>query len=170
MARLRNDPNNPGNIYGQGAGPDPSGPDPDILGSIFGGAAAQQAPNQPNAQERPPIEIGASGTPGSAPAGAETGRSSEGPRERMPGGAMTAPGKSMYPSSMAGTTFSGPVPFDPMSGGDLSPMAMPKQGGLYGSLGGLQGGGIGVPLDPASNAASDPISTLIEALLGRARG
>ncbi len=63
----------------------------------------------------------------------------------------------------------GVIPFEPMAGPDLASMASPVGGGLYGSLGGLKGGGLGVPLDPINDAQEDPLSGLIQMLL-KSRG
>jgi hypothetical protein len=41
-----------------------------------------------------------------------------------------------------------------------------QRGALFGSQGGLKGGGLGVPLDPVANQQSDPIATLIKLLNG----
>jgi hypothetical protein len=111
----------------------------------------------------------------------EAGRSSQGPREnfapqlRSPasGGmnAQAAPQRPEEPTPMAGSTqmgsSEGVLPFQPMGGPSPSTLAKP-QSSLFGSMGGLQGGGLGVPLDPTPNAASDPITNLIQMLLGRA--
>jgi len=127
------------------------------------------------------------------------GRFGEGPRERprpVPGGALPGPGPMTpqpyganaapemphSPTPQAGSTFTsggtdggGIIPFPPMGSADVGSMATPKLRGLFGSAGGLQGGGLGVPLDPISNQQSDPISSLIESLMqqmgqGKARG
>ena len=65
---------------------------------------------------------------------------------------------------------SGVVPFEPLAGPNpgsfANPMAQRRSGGLYGMAGGLKGGGLGMALDPTSDQKSDPITTLIKALLG----
>lgn len=48
--------------------------------------------------------------------------------------------------------------------------ASPQLRSLFGSQGGLRGGGLGVPLDPVSNQMSDPISLLIEQLMKQSGG
>jgi hypothetical protein len=108
------------------------------------------------------------------------GRGEEGPRERPSGGGgggtAVAPRRPSEPTSQAGSQFSNPqplgpaaqqgvLPFAPMPQANVGSFATPNQGGLYGSAGGLQGGGLGVPFDPISDAASDPISGLLELLM-----
>lgn len=90
---------------------------------------------------------------------------------RAPGG-MPTPGRPSTPTPMAGSTFQpgteggagGVMPFNPMRGPSAASMVS-SRGALFGSQGGLQGGGLGVPLDPTSNSQSDPISTLISQLM-----
>jgi hypothetical protein len=75
-----------------------------------------------------------------------------------PSGGMTAP-----------TTEPGPMLFEPMPGPDPNAFVAPlssklRSGGMFGSMGGLQGGGLGMPFDPTANEQSDPISTLLQLL------
>jgi hypothetical protein len=103
---------------------------------------------------------------------------------RAPGGSVAAPSKPSSPTPMAGSTMlppeQGVTPFEPMNeSGGMAPRAQMRNpgmpvagggsmsGGLLGSLGGLQGGGLGVPFDPASDQQSDPMSLLMELLQGR---
>lgn len=72
---------------------------------------------------------------------------------------MTAPG------SVPG----GIIPFKPMGSTMGSSMASPASKGLYGAAGGLKGGGLGVPLDPVSDAASSPIDLLMEMFTSQRR-
>ena len=117
----------------------------------------------------------------------QPGRGGETPRERedskgdvslrtLGGSSMAAPPRPKTPTPMAGSTFSpgaaqppsGVTPFNPMRG--PSPVGMARsQGQMYGALGGLKGGGLGLPLDPISDQQSDPISTLMQ-LLQKGRG
>jgi hypothetical protein len=92
-----------------------------------------------------------------------------GPTLRQPGGGQATPGRPMEPSPMAGGVSPGPMPFKPM--GAPSPVSLTKapRGNLYGSMGGLQGGGLGLPLDPVSDQKSDPISSLIQMLTQRGK-
>lgn len=103
------------------------------------------------------------------------GRFGEAPRER-PGGGDAAPPQPRTPTPQAGSVGPSPGPA-PMPPQPFSPMPqqapvaslarpMGGSGSLYGGLGGLKGGGLGVPLDPISNQASDPISTLLKLLQG----
>lgn len=98
----------------------------------------------------------------------------ENPTLRAPSGAGAAPPMPKSPSPQAGSVSTagmgsteGVMPFAPMGGTPNVRLAKPSSQGLYGSLGGLQGGGLGLPLDPTSNQQSDPISTLIQMLSGR---
>lgn len=82
-------------------------------------------------------------------------------------GSSAAPSRPRSPQSMAGSMSPGGVtPFSPMS--DMSTSSGPQMalGRLFGQAGGLKGGGLGVPLDPASNQESDPISQLIKMITG----
>lgn len=125
------------------------------------------------------------------------GRSGESPRERvdaspganpaptpavnlrdLSGGAESpteaAPPRPSEPTPMAGSSFNsgmvgGLTPFQPMGTPDIGSMATPRSQGVYGGPGGLTGGGFGVPLDPTSNAQSDPIDTLIKYLLSSSK-
>ena len=94
------------------------------------------------------------------------GRESAGPAGGNPMGspAMGSPGVmpfSPMAESMGDTDLASPVA---ESRGDIG-VTRRAPNALFGSMGGLQGGGLGVPLDPMSNATSDPISSLIESLL-----
>lgn len=123
------------------------------------------------------------------PTGGESipSRGGETPRE-SPQGVPTTPSAPKPGELHTGTSATPPMPtaptpapngstFNPISGGNsvgplLSPMSSQRRG-LYGALGGLKGGGLGVPLDPTSNQASDPISGLIsmlESQLGKRGG
>lgn len=88
----------------------------------------------------------------------------------------STPRQPSAPSPAANSTFqAGPPdvgamqglqPFAPMQGPDAVSQASPKLRSLYGSQGGLQGGGLGVP-GSASPATNDPISLLLQQLLGQ---
>lgn len=108
------------------------------------------------------------------------GRHGETPRERqnvsqrsaMPSASAPAnasPRRPSSPESMAGSVSSPApslVPFQPLPQASVGSMATPALRGLYGAAGGLKGGGLGMPLDPMTNEASDPIDTLIKLLSG----
>jgi hypothetical protein len=71
---------------------------------------------------------------------------------------------------MAGSVGpTGPQTFSPLPGARPVQMVKPMGSALYGSMGGLQGGGLGLPLDPTSDQASDPIETLMKLLGGGRR-
>lgn len=64
----------------------------------------------------------------------------------------------------------------PLGGGPSTDPTQPVPGqaklrgpSLFGSQGGLQGGGLGVPLNPTNSTQSDPISSLIKQLLQQGR-
>ena len=80
-----------------------------------------------------------------------------------------AGGVSQAQSGSAPPPSPGLIPFQPMesSTADMSiagpQLAMSR---LFGSQGGLKGGGLGVPMDPMSNQLSDPITDLLKKILG----
>lgn len=99
-------------------------------------------------------------------------RSEEKPRDRD-GGSVATPRRPPEPtphtgaSMVAGGPSGGPAglslrPFTPMA--DVGSGDWQGSGGLFGSLGGLRGGGLGRPLDPMANEQSS-ISALIQMLL-----
>jgi hypothetical protein len=155
MAQPRKIKTQTGELVDEGNKP---GPGPGELGE-------QPMPEFPPDIHRIPAP-GGPGDIGEAPApDINPGRGRETPRER--GGGGVAPRRPSEPDPMAGSSFQsgmggpGVLPFQPMPG----PQGGMAQGGLFGSMGGLKGGGLGVPLDPTSNAASDPIDTLIQLLM-----
>jgi hypothetical protein len=92
-----------------------------------------------------------------------------GPDVSLRGAAQATPTMPKVPTPMAGKVSpasSGVLPFTPMGGGGPSVMLRSPGRQLFGSLGGLKGGGLGIPMDPTNDAASDPISTLIKMLKG----
>lgn len=68
------------------------------------------------------------------------------------------------PSTMVaqGSVPGGIRPFKPLSAPGGAKLATSRASGLYGSSGGLQGGGLGVPLDPVSNQQSNPLDMLLQ--------
>lgn len=89
--------------------------------------------------------------------------------------AAATPVRPRSPQPMAGSVSqvqsggaqpTGVMPFTPMGSPDVGSMATPQSNGLFGSLGGLKGGGLGLPLDPMSNQLSDPISMLLKRVMG----
>lgn len=143
----------------------------------------EESPGPPGTQDVPTLPPpGPGGEVGPIPArGGSTPRESEAERqrERVPdsggaadpgGGPSFAPRKPSVPTPQAGIVQPqpGPIPFNPMDGGGMSPENLAKPlrlRGFYGSQGGLTGGGFGLPFDPISNQDSDPISSLIEQLM-----
>lgn len=98
-------------------------------------------------------------------------KSGESPRERGALGAQASLRRPSTPTPMSGSTFSpgmgqGLMPFQPLDQAEGSTLTNP-QGSLFGSAGGLKGGGLGVPLDPTSNQQSDPIAFLMRLLKGQ---
>ncbi len=75
---------------------------------------------------------------------------------------MTQP---MEPSPVSAGT---PMQVHPAMPG-VGPQALTstlRSKGVFGASGGLQGGGFGLPFDPTSNQQSDPITSLLQKLLG----
>lgn len=113
----------------------------------------------------------------------EGNRDSMGPRELFGGGSGQAPTSSAGPADVAPRRPSMPSPVggapaspqQPPMGGSPSgvmpfaPMAGPS-GSMFGKMGGLKGGGLGLPFDPQSDAQSDPISKLMMMLKGGGGG
>lgn len=107
------------------------------------------------------------------------GQSGETPRERpqftpptphapdpmtgQPGGGMTPPPMQPFPPMQGNPVEALITP----GGGPMSAGAGPQRRSLFGSMGGLKGGGLGVPLDPTSNQSSDSIQSLIQSLMRR---
>jgi hypothetical protein len=90
----------------------------------------------------------------------------------MEGGSMAAPKRPSSPESMAGSTFEAPSPGPgvlPFNNGGAMGGANLAMSRLFGKRGGLQGGGLGVPLDPVADEQSDPIALLMK-LLGQGGG
>jgi hypothetical protein len=115
---------------------------------------------------------------GGMPGGPEAGpgydpgaQNSETPRERESNVTPRRPG---VPTPMAGSSFTAPsggggtglLPFAPMGGPDPSQMlGSGGGGGMFGSSGGLRGGGLGVPQTGAGPAGNQDISELLQQLL-----
>ena len=140
--------------------------DPKAQGGQLVGPSELPVEPMPNMDEpAPPPEVTMRGPAQAGPVN-PIGRGEETPRER--GEAQAALRRPSEPTPMAGDSFQAPsggvTPFSPMRTPSLGSLATPSQGGLYGSLGGLQGGGLGVPLDATPDAASDPITMLIKLL------
>lgn len=110
----------------------------------------------------------------------QTAQESETPRERtsLRSVAQMSPRSPRQPSPVAMSgAMPGVLPFEPM--GDTTDMGMAAPGSqvfgsvrrrnpaLFGSLGGLQGGGLGTPFDPTPNEASDPITLLMKLMGGQ---
>lgn len=147
--------------------PQDNGPMPDFPNPGMGDLGEAPLPEAP-----PDVRARAYPNPGQGdlgPAGIDprTGRGDETARER--GNNPVAPKKPTEPSPMAstGSTMQAPMPgvlpFKPLP----PPQGNPVGGGLFGSMGGLKGGGLGLPLDPVSDVASDPIDTLMQLLMKR---
>lgn len=176
MARLR------AKVGGEGGdqqvlGNDPTGTPDGGIAKQFDPTAMGQAAHQESGGFQLPQTGGegdqviANHGPISDPLNAQSG---ETPRER--GSAQASLRRPSTPTPMAGSVSQGaslrsPMPFQPMEGGSDS-MMVAGQGGmgggsLFGKAGGLQGGGLGTPLDPMSNQMSNPIiGTLIKLLKG----
>lgn len=77
-----------------------------------------------------------------------------------------APPQSMTPdtSGTGSVTIGSPSTFQPLPSYNPGSLVTSQAGGLAGSLGGLKGGGLGVPLQPSNPALDNPISLLISLL------
>lgn len=151
---------------GQDQGPF-DGPGGDFPGTIPHGGITGNPEVDPGGITDPsnPTEIGGQGGMTGGPSPGQPSRGSESPRERQ---GTAVPRRPMEPTPMAGSASpasGGLQPFQPMGSPSVGSMATPRLRGLFGSSGGLQGGGLGVPLDPTSNDASPDISSLIAQLL-----
>lgn len=119
-----------------------------LQGVMHGGVG--NLPEQPQQHDQPPA-------------------SPEGPitsTPRQPSTPAPASGQTFQAGPPDVGTMQGLQPFEPMQGPDAVGMASPKLRSLYGSQGGLQGGGLGIP-GSASPATNDPISLLLQQLLGQ---
>jgi hypothetical protein len=103
----------------------------------------------------PGEQVGTYNEPGATP-----------PRPRTP---SPQAGQSQVQAPPPAAPSGGLMPFSPLPSPSVGSMATPRLRGLYGSQGGLTGGGLGVPLDPQSNQASDPIETLLSTLTSKRR-
>lgn len=122
---------------------------------------------------------GSEGTLGGENRGGET------PRERvsetgesLAGGAQATTSRPRTPTPMSGGVSQaadptgggggGLIPFQPLGSGGPAPFSGPglAMGRLFGGARGQTRGGLGVPMDPTSNYASDPISDLLKKILG----
>lgn len=76
-----------------------------------------------------------------------------------------APSQPMTPdTSGTGSVSVPPTTFQPLPSYNPGSLVTSQAGGLAGSLGGLKGGGLGVPLQPSNPALDNPISLLISLL------
>ena len=157
------------------------GYNPGFQPGAYPGAGDMGGVNSITPQGPPPLQGGSedtlfsdrTGQPGAddrepADKAGMVGRGMETSRERgMGGGSNVAPRQPAEPTPMAGATMQAPSPqmFEPMGRESNVRLTSSMGGGLYGKSGGLQGGGLGVPFDPTSNAQSDPISTLLQLLM-----
>lgn len=80
-------------------------------------------------------------------------------------GSQATPTTSMTPTTQgSGSSFQAGGPGSP-SGYNPGQMVTPQAGGgLFGGMGGLKGGGLGVPFQPGNPALSNPISLLMNLL------
>lgn len=126
-------------------------------------------PGTPGNAPPPPPDNGETEFPGPIPGNPTPPRD-----EPRPGGAGAPPGpgqatprQPMEPTPDAGSTSpgpQGPMPFNPLPGPDLASLGSPRRRGLFGGLGGLTEGGLGVPGNGGAQGP-DMISSLIQQLL-----
>lgn len=157
-----------------------SGMNPDDVIERPSGGFQQGGPDRigiPPGEHELPMEDHGVIDPGISPPRRE-GQGSESPRERdafgTGVGGNATPRRPMAPTPMAGTASL--QPFQPMSDAPAGMMAgagmgagsvlrRPGGGSLFGSMGGLKGGGLGMPLDPTNAAQNQDVSGLLQMLL-----
>ena len=145
-----------------GGAQDDTGPQLDELGLPTGGFHPEHAPvDAPTGgfhpEHTPPTVLGG---------GDPINQSSE-PQGNQP---IQAPDRPNSPTPMAGSQ--GPLPSmptvnPPMEGSGTQGSSRLRGPGLFGSQGGLQGGGVGAPMGPSNSDQSDPLSMLIKQLLSQ---
>lgn len=157
------------------------------VGGLGGDINAPEIPDFRDARSAEKPRLRAPNSPELGGGDSTGARYGEKPRSRPPsgpvGGPEAAPPRPDSPTPMAGSvqqpdlpaSTAGVLPFEPMGDtmGSLSSMAAPttsrlRGSGLYGDLGGLQGGGLGVPFDPVADEDSDPINLLMKLMGGGA--
>lgn len=106
----------------------------------------------------------------------QKGQSSESPRERVMTSAPRMPSEPTPQAGAAGPALdasSGVIPFAPMAGSGPEAQVQPqgpapvsgvslRGSSLFGSSGGLTGGGLGIPQDPTTRANNGSIDGLIQ--------
>lgn len=126
--------------------------------------ATKRRPSEPTPMPGSSFTSGGGSSPSGAPSGNQA--TLRRPSEPTPAAASPAqpsimpfqPLASPPPSAMAA-----PVESKPLGSPDVSRLS-PGKSSYFGSMGGLKGGGLGVPLDPLSNQSSDPIDSLLSML------
>lgn len=146
----------------------PSGYIPGVtdLGQPGAGGSAETPRER---QQLPGVMQGGVGSLPEPPQQHQQAPSPEGPitsTPRQPSAPTPAGGQTFQAGPPDVGTMQGLQPFAPMQGPDAISQASPKLRSLYGSQGGLQGGGLGVP-GAASAATNDPIALLLQQLLGQ---
>lgn len=161
----------------------------------LGGDGPDGVPGGPGGDNNDDLPPESGGTPPKSKSGVLTPHSqqgSEGPRENFGSRSIATPPSPQAPAPFSAAPGGGAVPpppmapFDPLPsnplgdiispggpspyGGPAAAGAGPQRRSLFGTLGGLKGGGLGVPLDPVSNASSDPIDSLLSSLQRRKPG
>lgn len=174
MARLRNSDDaesfDDSLTYGNAHTPIPE-ITPDGVGDGESGGVLDPGARMGETPRERPLPI----IPGNQPGGEFGGASSFSPTSQLRspdgssgGGSQATPSRPSSPTPMSGTQSPQPggggvIPFEPMSP-NVGAVGRPVGGGLFGSTGGLTGGGLGVPLDPVSNQQSNPLEMLLQIL------
>jgi hypothetical protein len=141
---------------GQGQAPDvalrATGANP---GQPFGSGAGDDGMSAQGPRERPVPDLASMGAPGLDDGDGGVSATPARPRTPMPeGGVFTAPGAVSAHAAMPG-----------VSGGGIGT----RLKGLFGGAGGLTGGGLGLPMQSANPAQSDPISSLLSNITSKRR-
>lgn len=139
---------------------DPTAPTSDPIGQ-WGETPRERA----DVQARSPAVIP---SPGATTMGPTLDRPGDTP---APAPVTSTPRKPSTPTPMAGSVSTpssqGVIPFQPIGTPSVGAQATPQLRSLFGSQGGLTGGGLGVPLSPMNLTESGSIDSLIQMLQQR---
>jgi hypothetical protein len=138
--------------------PGPQGPDNNI--NIDGQIPNGPPPGTYNPGDYNPEQDQQFPSPTPLPKGPETSHDSESPRDRS----QTTMRRPMSPTPAPPNTAE-LIPFQPMGDMSANNMVQRRSPGLFGTAGGLKGGGLGLPMDPTNSAANQDVSGLLQMLM-----
>lgn len=188
MANLRSLTGEGGNAQDTGDQTDPSGgfggfrarlPIPSVHPDLMGAGGFD--PNAPGIHDFPGAAANVTIAPPPNPVASTKAQSVEGPRERADLAVTSTPRMPSTPTPQAGAASpamdasSGVIPFTPLASSDAMTQVTPqgpapvsgvglRSPALFGSLGGLTGGGLGIPQDPTTRANNTSIEGLLQLL------